>query len=139
MVKSMSAPLAEEDSEHRQQIRWKTILWCTFQKGRKIFYGEVIDLSLGGIFVKSEAEVAVQDQLIMEIHVPASGSIQLLGSVRYVGRFLAEDGSLRGFGVRFERIRKADVPKLLQLAKLATNPAEAKRVLEVHAEGLSFY
>lgn len=131
MKPSPARTASPQDADQRRRIRCKTALSCRFHDGKKIFTGRVADLSLGGMFIKTEACPLVNHHLAIQILLPGSDNIELGGTVRYVGRFLGDDSNFRGFGLQLDHIRRTDIPKLLQLMKQAREPAENKHVLEL--------
>ena len=137
--KSSDSTPTHEAPEQRRRTRWKAFLPCRFHNGKEIFHALVLDLSPGGIFIKSEARPRLEEKLNIEIQLPSSDSIQLGGTVRYVGRFLCQDSNFRGFGLKFDRIRRTDLPKLKQLMDEADTSVDTKHVLEVQSPDYYFF
>ena len=124
--------------DRRRKLRWCVDYPSTFEYQGQACEGEVIDLSLAGVFVKSEIKPGVGQVLEMTIGLPKSAPICFSGTVMHVGRFLCGYANFRGFGLKFDRIKHPDLTKLFERLEVGSGPAEPKYVLEIEDQDSVF-
>ena len=81
-------------NERRKQVRAYIHLPAFFEAEQGVFEGTLCDLSWGGCFILTSAEVAVKEFIKVGIELPQTGWVHLWGEVCN-----SHDGI--GFGVRF--------------------------------------
>ncbi|MFO0775247.1 MAG: PilZ domain-containing protein [Nitrospiraceae bacterium] len=110
-----------EGAERRKHLRIPVRLYLSFSGGRIRGEGHVVDLSLGGCMIKSDAHVKVDDIFYLEIVLPdQSAPVEVAAIVRSVG--------VRGIAFQFLR-KSLDNKRLLtfiqsQTGKPATAPEQ---------------
>ena len=137
-------------SERREHVRQRVSRVSVKVASQEAFRASYLrDLSMGGLFVRSRAPLPVSAPVVVELSVEGSDPLRLRGEVARHER--ADDGSHRGFGVRFSTVdaeTKTALEALLaahqQPTHVPSSPsaleaelAEARGTLEAYEEALA--
>jgi len=93
------SPDLPQGASRRSSIRVATDLRCTFGALPLARDASIKDLSRSGVFIRTDAPLAVGSELWIRIPVPGRGTVEVAG---VVAAHVGDEGSaLRGMGVRF--------------------------------------
>ena len=86
------------------------------------FSAHTRNISLGGVFIDTESSLPFGAKLSLKFRIPTQTEpVEVEGQVRWLE---AEDGHVRGIGIRFEGLRARDV---WALNKFFESPSEASK------------
>ncbi|ANA40700.1 MULTISPECIES: PilZ domain-containing protein [Geobacter] len=113
--------------DKRRFTRVPFVVSATVTRGEISFTGEVVDLSLNGMFVKTEEQPAIGEEVEVVISL-AEGSPSL--NVELAGEVVRADAS--GVAIRFSRI---EVDSFIHLRNIVEyNTPEPTRVMDEFAD-----
>jgi hypothetical protein len=105
--------------ERRQFRRFTVSFDVTFEVGEIEYTGTVNDLSLGGCYILSPAEVALRSQIDVKVRLTADRWLSLSGLVMH-------HYPNQGFGIRFEFSSEAEEEIITRLVEHLTKSQESK-------------
>ena len=93
-----------EREEKRQFERWKVVVQCTVGWQNKKIRGRTLNLSYGGAFIATEANIVPPKGAFVTVRFDFAKDVEDVLSSRIIHTVpeIAEEGRLASFGVKFE-------------------------------------
>ncbi len=112
-----------ERRHNRKDVEWKAKVGG---KGFGIMPAVVRNVSLGGMYVETHAEFAIENRIILESHVEHSGKIRrLLIECEIMRCSTTEKSDMHGYGIRFTKLGRDNLSFLIAANRGALDGAEA--------------
>ncbi len=93
-----------EREERRRFKRWKVVVRCTVGWQNKKIRGRTLDLSYGGAFIATQANIVPPKNAFVTVRFDFAKDVEDVLSSRIIHTVpeIAEEGKLASFGVKFE-------------------------------------